>query len=79
MTLKNAVVAGLDGVVLTIGEKAPDPETSTSRSRCYCERIRGTAVSRKDDETAKEFRTVPNIPPARLEKWLETDESKRVG
>lgn len=36
-------------------------------------------MSNKDDETAKEFRTVANIPPARLEKWLETDESKRVG
>lgn len=26
-----------------------------------------------------EFRKVANIPPSRLEKWLETDDSKRVG
>lgn len=35
-----------------------------------------------DDEKTligKAFREAVNMPPARLEKWLETDDSKRVG
>jgi hypothetical protein len=27
----------------------------------------------------RDFREAANMPPARLEKWLETDDSKRVG
>ncbi len=32
-----------------------------------------------DAETYAEFRKAANIPPARLEKWLDGDDSKRVG
>ena len=30
-------------------------------------------------EIAKDFREAANMPPARLETWLETEDSKRVG
>lgn len=35
----------------------------------------------KDDQAQvrKDFREAVNMPPARLEKWLDSDESKRVG
>jgi hypothetical protein len=59
--------------------KTPVPETCIARPRCAYEIAGEIDVSNKDDETAKEFKTIANIPPARLEKWLETDESKRVG
>lgn len=31
------------------------------------------------DDVWKGFRAAVNMPPARLEKWLETEDSKRVG
>lgn len=31
------------------------------------------------DQTYREFKDLTNIPPAELEDWLETDESKSVG
>lgn len=38
------------------------------------------AAKHDDDQTTySEFRKAANMPPARLEKWLESDDSKRVG
>ena len=34
---------------------------------------------KNDDDTYREFKRVLNMPPARLEKWLDSEDSKRVG
>ena len=36
-------------------------------------------AERDDEETWKDFQDAVNIPPAELEKWLETEESRSAG
>ncbi len=36
-------------------------------------------MKRQDDQAIAEFKKAVNMSPAELEKWLDTDESKKVG
>lgn len=37
------------------------------------------ALEKEDKETLEEFKSAVNMTASQIEKWLETDESKRVG
>jgi hypothetical protein len=76
-----------------IVQETPDPPTAETAKRRHdelthpavkrmrpgCGRGHHRTMSDDDDQTRHDFRDAVNMSPAELEKWLDTDKSKKVG